>query len=245
MKPVLHVVELNQIPIFQQLQWEEALLRVDSRNWCLINKGSPPAIVMGISGNSHQLIHQEQLQQAPIPLIRRFSGGGTVIVDENTLFVTLICQSTAVPILPFPRHLLEWTAEIYRPLFLSYPFELHENDYVIGKQKWGGNAQSIIKGRWLHHSSLLWDYQAEFMNYLLMPPKMPIYRQGRSHVDFLCRLRDYWPSIDSFQQQLKEQISKHFTLIEQDKSELEQVTTLPHRKVTCLIESLSDEKKNR
>jgi lipoate-protein ligase A len=27
-----------------------------------------------------------------IPVIKRFSGGGTVIVDENTLFVTFVCD---------------------------------------------------------------------------------------------------------------------------------------------------------
>ena len=37
-------------PILEQLQLEEALFRADQRNWCLLNSGSPPAIVMGISG---------------------------------------------------------------------------------------------------------------------------------------------------------------------------------------------------
>jgi lipoate-protein ligase A len=236
MKPLLHLVELAQTPIFQQLQWEEALLRADSRNWCIFNRGSPPAIVMGISGQVHQLIQQEKLQQAPIPLIRRFSGGGTVVVDEDTLFVTLICQASALPIAPFPRPLMQWTAELYRPLFPSHPFHLQENDYVIGGKKWGGNAQSIIKGRWLHHSSLLWNYNPIYMDYLLLPPKMPAYRQGRSHADFLCCLRDYWHNVDLFQAQLLEQLDRHFTLIKAEAQEIEQVATLPHRKVTCLIE---------
>lgn len=235
MKPSLHFVELNQVPIFQQLQWEEALLRADNRNWCIMNKGSPRAIVMGISGVIQQWIQREKFQRAPLPLIRRFSGGGTVIVDENTIFMTLICQSQDVPVSPFPRSLLQWMGEIYRPLFLSHPFEIQENDYVIGRRKWGGNAQAITKGRWLHHSSLLWDYHPESMDYLLMPPKMPSYRQGRPHTDFLCRLCEYWPNVHSFQMQLVEQLNKHFVFVEQDKSEIERVTQLPHRKMTCLI----------
>lgn len=236
MKPILHVVELTQVPILQQLQWEEALFRADARNWCLLNRGSPPAIVMGISGQVHLLIEQEKFQQTPIPLIRRFSGGGTVIVDENTLFVTLICQSTALPVSPFPRPLMEWTAELYRPLFCSHPFQLQENDYVIGERKWGGNAQSIIKGRWLHHSSLLWNYNPEHMDYLLKPPKMPAYRQNRSHTDFLCCLRDYWPDCSLFQARLVEQLGHHFSLNEGEVQELERIAALPHRKVTCLLE---------
>ncbi len=125
---------------------------------CLLNRGSPPAIVMGISGKMDELIYREKFHQAPLPVIRRFSGGGTVIVDHNTLFVTLICQADQVPASPFPRSLMQWLAELYRPLFSTQPFDLRENDYTLGERKWGGNAQSIIKGRWLHHSSLLWDY---------------------------------------------------------------------------------------
>jgi lipoate---protein ligase len=235
MKPLLHIVHLDQIPILQQLQWEEALLRTDTRNWCILNQGSPPAIVMGISGRAEQLIQQEKFQQAPLPLIRRFSGGGTVIVDEDTLFMTLICQTTALAISPFPRPLMQWSAELYRPLFPSHPFQLQENDYVIGEKKWGGNAQSMIKGRWLHHSSLLWDYHLHYMDYLLMPPKTPDYRQNRSHADFLCCLKDYWPQSHLFQKGILDQLSHHFTLVQRDKNEIEQIAQLPHRKATCVI----------
>ncbi len=235
MKPVLNLIKLASIPILQQLQWEEALLRADTRNWCIFNQGSPPAIVMGISGQVQHLIHQAKLEQAPIPLIRRFSGGGTVVVDENTLFVTLICQADALPISPFPRPLMQWTATLYRPLFSLHSFQLQENDYAIDERKWGGNAQSIVRGRWLHHSSLLWDYCLEYMDYLAMPPKTPAYRQGRSHAEFLCRLRDYWPHPELFQDQLVEQLSHHFNLVEKEINEIEQIASLPHRKVvTCV-----------
>lgn len=235
MKPLLHVIEFTSLPILNQLRWEEALLRADTRNWCLLNRGSPPAIVLGISGQVHQLIHQEKLRQAPLPVIRRFSGGGTVVVDENTLFVTLICQAQAVDTPPFPRSLMQWSADLYRPLFAAHPFQLRENDYTIGERKWGGNAQSITKGRWLHHSSLLWDYHPSFMDYLLMPPKTPLYRQGRSHGDFLCRLRDYWPDPCLFQAQLLNQLSQQFTLVEGEEEVVKEIANLPHRKATCVL----------
>ena len=90
---------LESTPIIEQLYIEEALLRADNRNILLVNVGSPPAIVMGISGKPEELIHQEKVD---IPVIKRFSGGGTVVVDENTLFVTLICNTDDVPIKPSP-----------------------------------------------------------------------------------------------------------------------------------------------
>lgn len=238
MKPVLNLVQLNSVPILQQLQWEEALLRADQNNWCLFNQGSPPAIVMGISGKVQQLIDPHKFEHSPLPLIRRFSGGGTVVVDENTLFVTLICQTGALSIPPFPRPLMQWTAEnLYRPLFAPSLFQLQENDYVLAGRKWGGNAQSIIKGRWLHHSSLLWDYRSDYMDYLSLPPKIPAYRQGRSHNDFLCRLRDYWPQAHIFQEKILEQFSPFFTLVQRKKEELAEIAALPHRKTTSQLET--------
>ena len=45
------LLRLQNFPILRQLLLEEALLRADSSNWCIINDGtSVPAIVMGISG---------------------------------------------------------------------------------------------------------------------------------------------------------------------------------------------------
>lgn len=44
-------LKLAALPILQQLQLEEALLRATSHNWFLINEGTPaPSIVMGVSG---------------------------------------------------------------------------------------------------------------------------------------------------------------------------------------------------
>ena len=247
MKPLLHLVQFSQIPILQQLQWEEALLRTDEGNWCILNQGSPPAIVLGISGQPERFIRKEKFDKAPIPLIRRFSGGGTVVVDNDTLFITLICQTEALAVHPFPRSIMEWTAqEIYSPLFSKKLFEkefkessgsfsLQANDYAIGNRKWGGNGQSFIKGRWLHHSSLLWDFSPEMMDYLSLPSAMPSYREGRSHSDFLCRLRDYFLHPAQFFGGVLEQMHRHFTVIEKTKEDLDLIAMRPHRKGTLLI----------
>lgn len=233
MKPRLNLVKLESIPILQQLQWEEALLRADQENWCLLNWGSPPAIVMGISGNPHELVRYEKLQESPIPLIRRFSGGGTVVIDENTLFVTLICQTKSLSIHPFPRPIMQWTADhLYHPLFPSLPFKLLENDYTLEGRKWGGNAQSILKERWLHHSSLLWDFHPSIMDYLSIPSKAPSYRNGRSHLDFLCRLCNYHPCRTQFLERVIQQLGQYFTLLEKNINHLKHIAALPHRKAT-------------
>lgn len=233
----MHLLQLNGIPILQQLQYEEALLRADQRNWCIVNQGSSPAIVMGISGKADQLIHAEKFTHSPIPVIRRFSGGGTVVVDENTLFVTFICNADSINISPFPESIMRWTEQLYRPVFAPQEFSLKENDYVIGHKKFGGNAQSITKNRWLHHSSLLWSYCPNKMDYLQLPPKMPLYRAARGHQDFLCSLADFWPCKKSFHEQLVKHLKEHFKINEVSEEEVRKVMLLPHRKATIQIEN--------
>ena len=74
-------------------------------------------------------------------------------------------------------------------------FRLRENDYVIGDRKIGGNAQGIVKGGFLHHTSFLWDWEDANMDYLTLPYKRPTYRGDRPHDEFLIRLRDAYGSI--------------------------------------------------
>ena len=45
---------------------------------------------MGLSGQSSLLLNLERVRRDAIPVIKRYSGGGTVVIDENTLFVSLI-----------------------------------------------------------------------------------------------------------------------------------------------------------
>ncbi len=236
----LSLVISENVPIFEQLQLEEALLRADQRNWCLINIGTPPAIVMGISGKPEVLIDAHTFNELPIPLIRRFSGGGTVIVDGHTVFVTWIFNAETIDVACCPQKIHRWTEKFYQQALPTLDMQLVENDYVMAGRKFGGNAQYLCKGRWLHHSSLLWDYDPAMMQYLLMPPKVPSYRQGRQHDDFLCRLRDHIPEKSLVVQQIQQSIRECFLVHDVNKEELQKIKCLPHRQAT---QQVSFEKK--
>lgn len=154
-------------------------------------------------GKPHALVDVAAAHRDGITVIKRFSGGGTVIVDADTQFVSLILNAAATPGTQlFPVPLMQWTGELYgradAGVFADVPgFTLRENDYVVGERKVGGNAQSISKNRWLHHTSFLWDFRAEMMRYLKHPAKAPAYREGRAHLDFLAPLSRLLPSRDT------------------------------------------------
>jgi lipoate-protein ligase A len=234
-KTTMHYIRLDGWPIFKQLQLEEALMRSDKRNWCLINQGSEASVVLGISGKPDLLINSEHHQKNPVPLIRRFSGGGTVYVDSNTLFVTFICNSEEYGIRCFPKEVMEWTEKIYAPVFSGKDFRLRENDYVFGERKFGGNAQYLQKNRWLHHSTLLWEYDAEQMNILKLPPKMPGYRNSRTHSDFLCTLKDHFEDSEQVIAEILKSLSQQSDIQNISVSEVEPLLDQSHRKTTTFL----------
>jgi lipoate-protein ligase A len=213
----MNILHLQNISIYDQLLLEEHLLREDDRNFCLINTGSTPAIVMGISGKADALVHLDQLPSS-IPILRRFSGGGTVIVDENTVFVTFVCNKSGHPFPAYPEPILRWAESVLAPA--TKGLKLRENDFVIGEKKCGGNALYIKKDRWLVHTSFLWDYDPSRMALLKHPAKTPKYREGRSHEEFICRLSDHLEDRDEWIEGLKKSLEGQLGAKETDLEEL-------------------------
>lgn len=252
----------------ERLCLEEALLRHDPlrRCWAVVGNHDPThhtrldihsatdgdmytepsiahnpgcAVVMGIGGRPERLLDVDLVRDDRVQVIRRFSGGGTVIVDHSSLWTTFVGRTDDLPhVEPFPRPIMKWSAdEIFGPAFRSMnermgkdgvrkktlmrdskssgsensgrqvyvkeehsvaipDFALVETDYVLGGKKIGGNAQAIVKGGWLHHTTFLWDFVDENMNYLTVPEKQPDYRNNRSHGEFLVKLKKYYGHLE-------------------------------------------------
>ena len=76
-----------------------------------------------------ELIHTDAAKKKGIEIIKRFSGGGTVVVDHDTVFATLIMQAEAVPgVECYPRPVMQWSEGFYKPVFSPHgPFRLQEH----------------------------------------------------------------------------------------------------------------------
>lgn len=232
----LHLLLLENYPILEQLRIEEALLRADKRNFCILNMGSEKSIIMGISSKAEELVDLPQAQTKKIPVIRRYSGGGCVIADHNTLFVSFLLAKDLLSLPPFPEPLLRWTEDFYKNAWNISDFSLRENDFVIGEKKCGGNAQYIKKDRSVQHTSFLWDYDPENMNLLHLPKKIPAYRKSRSHAEFLCCLKNHFSDKEDLIERLQLELKKRFEVIPFSLQEADKLLNLPHRKSTTLLE---------
>jgi lipoate-protein ligase A len=97
-----------------QLRIEEALYRCSEDNWIFVNDGAADAaIVLGLSGKPEKHVHISEAHKQGVPLIKRFSGGGTVIVDRNTIFTSLIFSKDVFnDVSPFPQPIMRFAAEV-------------------------------------------------------------------------------------------------------------------------------------
>lgn len=237
----LRVLE-TRLPVLEQLRLEEALLRADRRHWLLVNRvppGGTGAVVLGISGKPAELVHEAAARRDGVPLIKRFSGGGTVYVDDGCLMLSLVAGKEALPpgVEHFPRPIMAWTAGMYAAALPERSgFALHDHDYCIGRRKVGGNAQSITRDRFAHHTSFLWRYDAELLErYLKMPARAPEYRAGRPHSEFVAPLSGAADSPEAFVDGVRRSLSFWYDLADAELGDALAALDAKHDKRTKVL----------
>lgn len=236
----IHLITLKNVSIYDQLLLEEQLIRGDDQNYLIINEGSPKAIVMGISSKAEELIDLKKANDLNIPVLRRYSGGGTVLIQEDTLLTSFIFHKASFPFSPFPEPLLMWSASFFKDAFGINNFCLKEQDYALDCRKCAGNAQYITKDRLVHHTSFLWNFCPDLMQVLLYPKKTPTYRDGRSHKEFLCSLSSHFSSLEFLKQNIVGQLRKTWDVKHVTKEDLKDVLSKKVRIATHWIKSPPD-----
>jgi len=213
-KPVLRFAKANFDTILERLHFEERLLHRGPGNVCLLGWGpATPAAVLGTSGKVNLDVNEEYCRSRGVQIVRRYSGGGTVLVNRGTLVLSLICDSRTLgdEFKPWPREIMQWTHELYEPVF-GRGFQLQNHDYALGDRKFGGNAQKV-SGHWfVHHTVMLWEADFQEMGRALkLPPKRPDWRRDRTHEEFLCTLSPHFANDPrAFEARLQEALSQVF-----------------------------------
>jgi lipoate-protein ligase A len=151
-------------------------------------------VVLGFSRPAALDVHLEECRRDEIPVLRRFSGGGTVLQGPGCVNYALLLRiapdTPLATITGTSRHILERNLRALPPLPSGVPGMRGESDLAVGGKKFSGNAQRRMV-RWvLYHGTILVDFDIGRMGrYLPLPSKQPAYRNSRTHQEFLMNTR--------------------------------------------------------
>jgi lipoate-protein ligase A len=165
-------------------------------------------VVLGSSKRVRDEVNLEACKADNIHILRRHSGGGTVLQGPGCLNYSLILQidseSPTRNITDTTNFIMQRHAEVLSGLLGENVEMKGSSDLTIGGRKFSGNAQRRKLKALLFHGTFLLDFNLELIEtYLKMPPKQPEYRQQRSHMEFVrnilldsstikVRLREIW-----------------------------------------------------
>jgi len=149
-------------------------------------------VVMGASCRLRDEVRVEACREDGVAIVRRSTGGGTVVIGPGALNVAVVLPIDIAPGLEAvdvaQRFVLERMAKGLRTLEPNVEV-LGSGDLTIDRRKFGGSAQRRLRKHFLVHVSLLYHFPLELVDrYTTLPRRQPAYRTGRSHHEFLMNL---------------------------------------------------------
>ncbi|HZH84571.1 MAG TPA: lipoate--protein ligase family protein [Phototrophicaceae bacterium] len=148
-------------------------------------------VVLGHANSIHAEVNFSACQEDRVTVLRRMSGGGTVLQGPGCFNYSLFLNATHRfrTVKEGFRYVLERHKKIVQALTGREVALEGISDLAIGARKFSGNAQYRKSRAVLIHGTFLLDFDLSLIGrYLQLPSKQPAYRQNRSHVEFLMEL---------------------------------------------------------
>jgi lipoate-protein ligase A len=192
-------MKLEQPPVLYLCQTDDPAVNV-ALDAVLLEQPGPPvarlwrnplSIVLGYNQDPRRSVNLYYCWRNCIPLIRRITGGGTVLHDLGNLNFSLI----------LPRELLSFdinTRRLYARLSeipisalqsLGIPASVSPlNDIVVKGKKVSGLAMRIARERLLFHGTILWKTPVEIIERALIAPVQRGFETHQRYISSLSAL---------------------------------------------------------
>jgi len=173
----------------------------------LINSGTPGAmvwrpqqttLVLGQSNKPESSLNVDQVLKDEIPVMKRNSGGETVILTPETLVISVVFVTEGFenPSTYF-RKINQNIMTVLQDLGVEGLEQKGISDISKGNKKILGSSIYRHRAALLYHAVLNISESPELMErYIAHPPKEPDYRKGRSHAEFVTSLRELGCNVD-------------------------------------------------
>jgi len=151
-------------------------------------------VVLGYANEAEREADLSFCRAHRIPVLRRCTGGGTVLQGPGVLNYSLMLRFDGAG----PLHSISATNEFIlarhaaalAPLISAPVKRQGQTDLAIGGLKFSGNAQRRQRRCLIFHGAFLLNLDIGLVEQALpLPSREPDYRAGRSHADFLVNLK--------------------------------------------------------
>ena len=183
----------------KNLALEEAILedflKTERTPLVRVWKNEELSAVLGRGEKAENQLHLDKCNSHEISVIRRVSGGGTVLHGPGNINLSFF--------LPYSFHedlksipasyclILGWVKSALKKVSGIDTTQKGTSDLCIGNKKFSGTAQARKRHGLLHHLTILVDFDLNLIpTFLKEPEKRPDYRHQRNHLDFLTNLKD-------------------------------------------------------
>jgi len=151
-----------------------------------------PFVVLGRASSVHQEVERQVCQQRSIPILRRCSGGGTILALAGCLLYALILRRPAGENWGHIEQVHAQVLDRVRRGLASVGLQVTRrgtSDLVWGDRKVSGNSVRLKRHAVLYHGTLLYGADLDLIAACLQPPpRQPDYRADRSHREFIANL---------------------------------------------------------
>lgn len=168
-------------------------------------------VVVGYANKVETEVNVAMCRERNVPILRRCSGGGTVLQGPGCINYSLVLNfennSELQTITGANCSIMRRNAEALRTLGMNADV-CGITDLVVGDLKFSGNAQRRKRRALIFHGTFLLTFDLQLVSQLLRKPsKEPDYRCGRSHETFITNvnvngraiksaLREAWGATD-------------------------------------------------
>lgn len=149
------------------------------------------AVVVGSGGSVSIDVNRETCAADGVPVVRRSSGGGTVVLGPRCLCFSLVLSYEHAPRLnEIPASNRYVLGRVVNALAPVVPAVVEgTSDLAAGGVKFSGNSQQRKRRFFLHHGTLLCGFDlSRVTRYLNAPERQPDYRRDRPHAEFVTNL---------------------------------------------------------
>jgi lipoate-protein ligase A len=145
------------------------------------------AVVLGSGCKLHDDVDVSACERDGVPIVRRSSGGGTVLLGRGCLCYSLVLAFARAGPLTEIRPSFDWIMRrVIGALNLIGVEQAGISDLAVEGRKFSGNAQQRKRNHLLHHGTILYSMDLPAVGrYLRMPQRQPEYRGQRDHEAFV------------------------------------------------------------